>query len=406
MKELPASSDWRKKMRGSLQEFISKKARSKHLKLREAKVLVIIDDTSRPTPTGEILPEATDVMTGLGFQEKNITVLVALGSHRAMTEAELKKKVGSVYGRVKVVQHDAWDERAMFDFGEIDIGGVPVKLLANRLLHDCDISLAIGMVAPHVDAGYSGGGKIILPGVTHESTVTRFHMSASLMLGKHDLGYFVGNMEGPLRKASDLAGKIVGLDAIVNVVLNTREEVAGVFVGDPIRDHRRAVAFAGRYFTPKLSGPADIVIVSSYPEDIDYWQGMKAEEIAFPVVKEGGTIIVLAECPDGPCPVEEHRKNLSLLGSNTFPEIMEMVKDGKLPHSISTAIVLEMASIREKARTFVVAGGMSQDECESMGIHKLGSLQEAVEAAYLVHGKRARIAVLESSLLVPTLRKS
>jgi len=317
------------------------------------------------------------------------------------TKNELKKKVGLPFAELKIMQHDAWDLNSMKDHGELDVGGVPIKFLANKALSEYDFKIAIGMVAPHVDAGWSGGGKLVLPGVTHESTTRRFHMAGALLLDRYDLTYFVGNIKGPLRKACDSAAEIVGLDMIVNVVLDTHQDVAGVFVGHPLKAHRRAVAFASRLYRSMFTKEADIVVVSAYPEDIDYWQAMKAEEVSFSIVRKGGTIIVLATCPDGPCPLEEHKRNLTLLGKHTFAELMVMIKEGKLIHTISAAIVLEVAMVRDKAETFIVTNGMTDKECRSYGIRRFDTLDEALRAAYGKHGRNPSVAILESSLVIP-----
>jgi len=396
--------DWQRSLKSELKMRLARFKGGLIKDGRPKKVLLVIDDISRPTPTWLIVPVIVDVLQELGIPNENVGVLVALGSHRQMTADELRKKVGRVAGKVKVFQHDAWDMSAMHDYGEMNVEGIRFKLLAHRALHEYDVKIGVGSVAPHVDAGWSGGGKIVLPGVAHESTVTKFHMSEVFLLKRYKLDYFAGNISGPLRKASDRSARMVGLNLIVNVVLNSEEEIAGVFVGDPIRAHRRAVAFSRTIYAPTFRAPADIVLVSAHPEDIDYWQGMKGEEIAYPVVKKGGTIVLLAACPDGLCPVEEHRRNLALLGLRSFAKVERLLREGKIRHSISVAIALEVAQVREKAETFIVTEGLSERDCSEVGIRRFEGLEEAMEAAYRKHGKSATVAVIESSLVLPVRR--
>ena len=361
--------------------------------------LVIIDDSTRPTPTSKVLPALTNALSRtLGISLGSVTVLTALGTHRSMSEDELKRKLGPLWGAVRVVQHNAWDLSRAVNYGVLGYG---VELLANLELSSHDIKVGVGTIAPHVEAGWSGGGKIVLPGVSYVDTITKYHMLVPKSLETVGLEAFVGSLNNPLRELSDRSARAVGLDMIVNTVLSLNGGVLGVFAGDPVKAHREGVSLAAEVFNPTFTEEADVVVVSAYPEDVDYWQAMKGELVSYPVVKSGGTIVLLARCPEGLTRVEGFRSELVRLGRYSFKELAGMLKDGLLKESVPLAIAMELAKVREKAETLVVTEGLKPRECEAVGVRCFRDVNRALEEAYLVHGRDAATSVIETPLIAP-----
>ncbi|MGA9187472.1 MAG: nickel-dependent lactate racemase [Methanosarcina sp.] len=277
--------------------FLIKKALENPIKSRrlseivnpDSRVAIIVSDVTRPTPTAKILPPLLEELRLGGAKDKNIIIIFALGLHRHQTEEESKKLVGEeIYKNIRCIQHDTRRCRRI----GVTSRGTPIEIFEDVL--DADIIIGTGSIEFHYYAGYSGGAKSVLPGVSSQEAVLTNH---KMMIEEKAVS---GRVDGPVRQDMEEAAKISGLDFILNVVLNSKKEIVAAVAGDFIEAHRKGVEVVDFMYKVPVE-PADAVIVScgGFPKDINLFQANKALDNATQAVKEGGSIILVAECAEG-----------------------------------------------------------------------------------------------------------
>ncbi|MCQ1536934.1 nickel-dependent lactate racemase [Methanosarcina sp. KYL-1] len=255
----------------------------------ESKIAVIVSDVTRPTPTAKILPPLFDELYLGGARDENIIIVFALGLHRQQTEEESKKLVGEeIYGKIRCIQHDTGRCRRI----GVTSRGTPIEVFEEVL--DADVVVGTGGIEFHYYAGYSGGAKSVLPGVSSEESVLTNH---KMMIEEKAVS---GRVDSPVRQDMEEAAKIFGLDFILNVVLDSKKGIVAAVAGDFIEAHRKGVEAVDSMYKVPVE-PADAVIVScgGYPKDINLYQANKSLDNATQAVKEGGSIILVAECAEG-----------------------------------------------------------------------------------------------------------
>ncbi len=267
------------------------------LPLRDAargmqRVVIAADDLTRQTPVEIILPALLNELNQAGVRDEQITVLIALGTHRPMTTQEICAHFGDeVVTRVEVM-NNPWQNRAeMVDLGDTP-NGTPVTVSRRAL--EADFLIGVGSIVPHHIPGYSGGAKIVQPGLTGPATTGATHF-----LSTRAERSYLGQVENPVREEMEQIASRVGLKAILNVVLDPSGRLVQAFYGDFVAAHRAGVALSRQVYGVSLPGQADIVVAGSHPCDIEFWQAHKSLYPAEIVVKEGGTIIVVTPCPEG-----------------------------------------------------------------------------------------------------------
>lgn len=235
---------------------------------------IVVDDLSRPTPAAQMLPHVLRELAAAGVRKQDTHIVVGGGSHRPVTQEEMAKKVGAdVLAEYDVTSHDfmSGDLRGLGNLPE----GLPI--FVNRVVADADFKICVGGIYPHGAVGFGGGAKLILPGVSGFATIFYFH--------SHYPSRGQGNIErqGDVpdnRDASEAVARVLGLDAIVNCVLNSRREIAGVFVGDVVAAHRAGAHFArdtyGTRIPQQVRAETDLVVLNAYPLDSDPLQTGKA----------------------------------------------------------------------------------------------------------------------------------
>jgi len=255
----------------------------------DSKVVIIVSDVTRPTPTVKILPPLFEELYLGGAKDENITVVFALGLHRQQTEEESKRLVGEeIYKKIRCVQHDT---RRCKSIGVTSLG-TPIEILEDVV--DADIVVGTGSIEFHYYAGYSGGAKSVLPGVSSQESVITNH---KMMFDEKAVS---GRVDGAVRQDMEEAAKIFGLDFILNVVLDSKKEIVAAVAGDFIEAHRKGTEVVDSMYKVPVE-PADAVIVScgGFPKDVNLFQANKALDNATQAVKEGGFIILVAECAEG-----------------------------------------------------------------------------------------------------------
>lgn len=258
----------------------------------DSKIVIVVSDVTRPTPTARILPPLLEELRLGGAKRENITIVFALGLHRLQTEEECRRLVGEeIYENIRCVQHDR--KRCRF-LGKTSFG-TPVEVFEEVL--DSDLIISTGTLEFHYYAGYSGGGKSILPGVSSERSILSYHSHYSKLFEGNPLS---GRIDSPARQNIEEAARISGLRFTLNVVINSNKEIVAAVAGDFIEAHRKGVEVVDSMYKIPVE-PADAVIVScsGFPKDINLFQATKSLENAIPAIKKGGSIILVAECGEG-----------------------------------------------------------------------------------------------------------
>lgn len=258
----------------------------------DSRIAIIVSDVTRPTPTAKILPPLLEELYLGGAINENITIVFALGLHRLQTEEECRQLVGEeIFENIRCIQHDRKRCRLV---GETSFG-TPVEVFEEVL--NSDLIISTGTLEFHYYAGYGGGGKSILPGVSSEKSILSFHSFYSKLFEGSPLS---GKTGSPARQNIEEAARIAGLDFILNVVINSKKEIVAAVAGDFIEAHRKGVEYVDSMYKVPIK-PADAVVVScgGFPKDINLYQATKSLEHAIPAVKEGGSIILVAECAEG-----------------------------------------------------------------------------------------------------------
>ncbi len=362
------------------------------------KVLLLIDDKSRTTPVHDILPLVLDELHKAGVPDQAVTILVALGTHRPMTAIEMEERVGpGIFGKITVLNH-AWDDPASLrNLGTTAAG---TDIWVNRLALEADYIIGIGHIVPHRVAGYSGGGKIIQPGISGPVTTGRTHWLSAY----HSAEEVLGQPDNPVRHEIEEVALRVGLKFIVNVVQDSGGKIAGVFAGHPVSAHRAGCRFSESIYGVRIAKKADIVISEAYPTESELWVGTKALQAADVVVKPGGVVILLAECPEGiSC---SHGGLIEKVGFRPLKEVEELVRTGVLEDLNVSSYLARVGNVLEKTPTILVSRGISGEQAKKIGFIDCDNMVSALQKALSMVEPGPEIVVLhQGSELLPIITK-
>jgi len=257
-------------------------------------VAVVVDDITRATPTNLMLPPLLNQLNKAGVKDENITIIFACGSHRPVTPEEMKSLIGEeILNRIKAVNHDYKAKDLVF----LDkTGTFGTRVYVNRMFADADVRILTGDIGLHYYAGYGGGRKSVLPGVSGAETIQHNH--ANLLHPKARTGVLE---ENPVHQDMVEAAKLAKVDFILNVVTNSKQEIVQAFAGDMEQAFNEGVKTVDEMYKVPIEQRADVVVVSSggHPLDINLYQAYKGIDNALNAVKRNGVIILVAECPEG-----------------------------------------------------------------------------------------------------------
>ena len=284
----------------------------------QQRVAISVCDITRPMPSATILPVLLGELAHV--PNDHIVILVATGTHRANTPQELEGMLGSeVTGSYRVVNHDAFDKSGLKLAGETP-QGIPIWL--NRLWLESDVRITTGFVEPHFFAGFSGGPKMVAPGLAGFDTIMRLH-SASL-IGHPDSTWGV-TQGNPIHDAIRDIARQTGVDFSVDMTINRDHKITTAYAGDLFAVHAASCDVAKRTAMHPVSQPFDVVITSNsgYPLDLNLYQAVKGMSAAAQIVRDGGSIICAAECSDG---IPDHGEYGRILAARDTPEeLLEMI---------------------------------------------------------------------------------
>ena len=353
-------------------------------------VVIVVDDFTRPTPAARILPPILDLIQDAGIPDEAVLVYMALGTHRPMTEQELRDKLGDgVLERYQVINR-GYLEGDFVDLGTTE-SGTPVEI--NREILDADVKIAVGNVVPHVASGWGGGSKILLPGVCSKKTTDRMHLAACMAQPVLEV---MGTRDNVARTEMDAIAEKVGLDFIVNTVMDEDQNLLGVYAGHYAEAHREAVALAETTMVIPTPAQADIVITSANPCYFDYWQGLKPYAFSHLAVREGGVIIFLLDGEEGLCgdaPLHEETVRKYLLWS--LEDQKAAVARGEVDDLAGVQVPMYHSMLRHRVkRTLCVTNHMTQADLDDLAFDPAPDVQTALDMAYDLVGRDAKVGII------------
>ena len=350
------------------------------------RVGIVFSDITRPTPNHLMLPAVLDEIAHV--PRENITLFNALGTHRVDTDAELRGMLGdALVDGYRIVQNNAFDPSTQVCLGTSSFGH---EIWLNREFVECDVKIVTGFIEPHFFAGFSGGGKGIMPGMAGQRTV----------LGNHDAG-LIGHPQSTwaVTKGNPIWEEIhevalkVSRTFLLNVTLNKEKQITGAFAGDLLAAHAAGSAFVKETVMVPVPHPFDIVITtnSGYPLDLNLYQAVKGMSAAALIVREGGAIIVAADCWDG---IPEHGLYGQLLREASSPrQLLETINaPGYLKQDQWQAQI--QALIQLKADVYVRSDNLSTQQIQSAMLKSSPKIEDTLSELVVQYGQNARICVL------------
>ena len=350
------------------------------------RVGIIFSDITRATPHRLILPAVLAELAHVPREQ--ITFFVALGTHRPNTAAELRSMLGDqILDGYRIVQNNAFDRSTQIHVGHSSRGN---DIWLNAELLACDVKVLTGFIEPHFFAGFSGGGKAIMPGMAGLTTIFGNHSAKMLGDPRATWGITQGN---PIwEDVHEVAGYVGGL-FLVNVTLNREKQITGVFAGDLVAAHRAGCEVARSIAMAPVAAPFDLVITtnSGYPLDLNLYQTVKGMSAAAQVVRPGGTIIVASECWDG---IPEHGLYGRLLADAGSPErVLEMVNAPGFERLDQWQVQIQ-AQIQQRADVYVYADGLTNEQIAKALLRPCRSIEATVSALLERYGPQATVCVL------------
>ncbi|MFC1633770.1 lactate racemase domain-containing protein [Planctomycetota bacterium] len=248
-------------------------------------VMVILENATRPLNTRFVASLIVEELTKAGVADENITFLFANGAHKDMKEYNYKRKLGKQFKKFRIINHDC--EGELVSLGKTSLGS---PILINRHVLKADLRIAIGTIEPHYGDGVSGGAKILFPGCAGLEWIFNNH---SLKRGEF------GQIDNEWRNDTEESAGKVGIDFLVNAVLNYKREIIGLYCGDWIKAHREGVNLSVKASTVVLPYKADFCIASSSPFDLNFIQALKGIDVTRTALKKDGSYVMLTSCPQG-----------------------------------------------------------------------------------------------------------
>lgn len=348
---------------------------------------ILVCDITRPVPNALLLRPMLHTLEEAGIARENILLLVATGLHRPNEGDELVEVLGAqIASTYRVENHDGKNKDQHAFLGTTP-KGVPVWL--DRRYVEADLKIATGLIEPHLMAGYSGGRKLICPGIAHLATVKVWHGPDFLEHPKADCGFLEGN---PVHEENTRIARMAGCDFIVNVTMDRERRPTCVVAGDMEEAFLEGVRFIEQVVKSPISEPVDVVVTSSagYPLDTTFYQAVKGLTGALPIVKDGGTIILAASLSEG-------------IGSPEFQQLFEENDDlerfvqrimGKDYFVLDQWQLEELAKVRRKARVKLVSDGLAPETLKRLFVEPADSVERAVAESLAEYGPGAKVAVI------------
>ena len=348
---------------------------------------IVICDITRPVPNELILPPMLATLEEAGIERDKITILIATGLHRPNEGDELVEMVGAqIASRYRIVNHHG---RETYEHTYLGVSprGVPIWIDSRYVR--ADLKITTGLIEPHLMAGFSGGRKLVCPGIAALETVKVWHGPDFIEHPKADCGILEGN---PVHEENTWIARRAGCDFIVNVVIDSERRPLAFVAGDMEQAFAEGVDFVRRVVIDRVPEEVDIVVTSSagYPLDTTFYQAVKGLTGALPIVKQGGTIILAAGMTEGIGSPEFQQ----LFADNPSLEVFVERILGKDYFVLDQWQLEELAKVRRKAKVKVVSHGLPAETIDKLFVESAPSVEQAVADSLAEYGPDAKIAVI------------
>jgi len=361
---------------------------------------ILICDVTRPVPNGLLLPPLLRTLLQAGLRPEEVRILVATGLHRPNLGDELRELVGDdwVISTVRVENHDARDDAAHADLGRTP-AGTPVKL--DRRFLEAELKIVTGLVEPHFMAGYSGGRKVIAPGVAHRDTITTFHSARFMAHPRADNCVLEGN---PLHEEQLAIARMLGPVRAVNAVIDESRALSFVSYGELLESHAAAVAFVERYARVPVPERFATVVTSAagHPLDKTYYQTVKGMVAPLDILQPGGDLVVVSACSEGMGSREYLAAQERLLRGG--PEgFWEEIREKPFADVDEWQTQMQLKPMRQ-GRVHLYTTGLSEADRARTGVRLVASAEAAVQESVARSGDRRVAVIPEGPYLVPVYR--
>jgi lactate racemase len=358
---------------------------------------ILICDITRPVPNGDLLPPLLDSLLANGIRKEDILILVATGLHRPNEGEELRELVGSdeVFDGFRIENHFARDREAHIDLGTTS-QGIPIGI--DRRFYDADLRIVTGLVEPHFMAGYSGGRKVVAPGVAYQDTILKFHTAHILEHPRAVSCVMEGN---PLHEAQlEIIHKIGDIYAL-NVAIDDQRRLGTVTFGAIEESHLEAVQFMKKYAEIDVDRTYATIVTSAggYPLDKTYYQTVKGMVGPMDILTPGGTIIIASECSEGMGSPEfvAAQQMLCRHGQNEFMDILE----GRTEALIDEWQTEMLLKPLRKGNIKLFTEGLSATDLDKIFVDHISDIKQAIIESVEKHADPEIAVIPEGPYVVP-----
>lgn len=368
----------------------------KQLVKDDDKVAIIFNDITRPTPNKIIIETILEEIKHV--PASSVMLFNAVGTHREDTREELELILGGYLSdNYRIIQNNAFDKGKLVHAGTTSKGN---EIMINRELMSCNVKILTGFIEPHFFAGFSGGGKAVMPGMAGIDTILRNHSALNISNKYASWGITIKN---PVWEEVREVATMANASFLVNVTLNRDKEITGVFSGDIRKAHLEGIESVRKSCMRPVSTPFDIVVTtnSGYPLDINLYQTVKGMSAAARIVKQGGMIIVAAECRDG---LPGHGLFGKLLRESENPEdLLEKISSPGFSKQDQWQAQI-LAQIQLKADIYLYSEYLSEEQLKAARIKRCNDIYNLIESAYQKKGPDISVCILpEGPQTIPYL---
>lgn len=390
---LPALENEEGAVRDALQKPLGT-APLKILANKNQKIAIVVNDITRPTPYRKILPPLLSELSDI--EDDRITLFVATGTHRPNHPKELEQMLEpEVLTRFRVIQNTAEDPESHRFVGQTSSGN---KIFIHKDYLDCGLKILTGFIEPHFFAGFSGGPKACVPGLAGIETILHNHSYANL---SHSNAQWAVTWGNPVWEDLHEAAMLGGRPFIVNVALNTNQDITGVFAGDMDTAHEKGYRFVKTSSMVPVAERYDMVISSNagYPLDLNLYQSVKGISAAAQIVKKTGAVILAADCWDQ---IPQHGHFGHMLRQSRSPQqVIEKIKNGQLNIQDNWQ-VYRLCQIVAHNEVYFYSDHLSDEQITDSFLKPCRNIGRTVQQLLLKYGKDPTLCILpEGPLAIP-----
>ncbi len=362
----------------------------------EHKVAIVMDDTTRPALSHLMIPSLLDELNDKGVQDQNITIIFGCGTHRAVTREEAIGLLGKdMFSRIKTASHDCKARDHVF-MGKTEKYGTSVYL--NRIFAEADVKILTGDICFHYFAGYGGGRKSVLPAVAGEETIQQNHI---MFLNPQARTGML--KENPVHEDMVDAARLAKVDFILNVVVNIEGEVVKAFAGDLEKAFYEGTRLVDQMYRARVNRKADIVVVSAggHPADVNLFQAYKGLHNALEVVKRGGVVILVAECPEG------HGNQIFYEWMTKYGSFRAVEKAIKRNFVLGGHKAYYLLKAFQKVQVILVSSLPDYYAQNVFRLKTARAVNDALDEAFKIAGKKAKVWVIpHGNFTLPEIKES